>query len=512
MFNLKKFWALVKVSTVYTGDQVISQEKRAREKKGKEIRSGYKTALMSYLKTTILMMIIYGPISWLAVSTGDYGMFNSFFIFFVILSIVQSFWMFYSGVYDAEDLSQYMALPVSSLELYTAKMTSVLLGSFIFGGPIGLMSGIISFYRSGSLALGIGVGLYGIIFTTILSVAITIVLIEVLNKTGILHRYGKVPLIVLTVFTSLCTIGFVYFMAEPTANSGFIEMIFLDDPKRSFIISLVLFAASIGIIALAGVGFVDRYIAIQANKQKLSPKRKSRQNKSIRSSIYRYKIKEMLNPSVLSQSIMAPIALIVISFINNIRVIKEMDVAGSQDSVLLLISVLFVFFYYIDKGTLGHTMISLDNHNFEYIKALPISRDEYVRYNTEMSVMITSKIMSILFIIGGIMMGASVLGIVIAIIANFVFNWVVTSVTVFRDYNDPIIGWVNTSDMVSARRNKWLYMIQIFGIMIVMSASFFVVPILILDYSKLMVDVFIITVGVIFMAIVYVRNTREVEI
>lgn len=472
LIDLTRLKELFRLNMLTLDRQNQSQKKNKKKKKDK-FNSLLATVLKS-LGTGLILSVIYIPLIFTGGSeAGSVAVYDSFVLYLIILGFLQTFTVFYASLYESKDLESLMALPVTSLEIYLSKILTVTMGAMIFILPIVAMTFTFNHMQAYPIGLNILFNIYFGLVLSVFYIFINIVFMEILSYSGILYRFRSSVMTFLNVLVQFGAILFIVIgqrriysdeMMEATEVSYGLVSGLIHDPSdltRFFVISFVVALVSILVIVLLGRNFVSHYQAIQTRTQaKKAQAAYKKGSKSLRASVYRYKLKLINNNTVIS---VAVVGVLITALIPMFSLIMESQIDDTSLVFLAILLAISTTYYVV---SLARNIVSLDSGNFSIIKTWPISMADYLKFNAEIATIIMSGISIIIITILALVFGVSIPAYILAVCANVLLTYGLSLKMVYLDYNNLYLEWQTEADLFG-RVSKLRQMVQLMGIIFV---------------------------------------------
>ncbi len=134
--NWSTIWELIKINILYSNPQSLANLKKRQEKHPKENFKAYKSMMRQQALMIAMFLVIY-LFMFIGVDFSHYpGLFSFDVAMFFIMSTLTAFSSLYTIFYESNDLKLYIHLPVTSEELYIAKIVSSLGMGAVFLMPL----------------------------------------------------------------------------------------------------------------------------------------------------------------------------------------------------------------------------------------------------------------------------------------------------------------------------------------------------------------------------------------
>ncbi len=339
---------------------------------------------------------------------GDQGRFLSFVSVFSIFTVLQAILSIFNIFYESNDIQSCIPLPFSDLDIFIAKITSVLISIAYFVAPIILYCFLIQFNFKHPIYQSIVLGILSVVILIVAIILTSVLITYFLTKLPAFKKHKKVSITVLSILIILGTILMVVMMnsydvaikgnipAIIRGNQAFWLFFGLAENPFSFrvLTHLLIWIAVIGIEAAICQKMIIPNIYSDATvMQNLISEGKKKKLKtygsSLNSSLLHYHLGFLSDTQVLISYLLMPplmFSIIVATQIFNFSVnLKNMVFTPNYVIVGIAIGGVYALLF---SGLLSTIIISLDKENYNYIKSLPFDLLGYIRYKFYFSYLI----------------------------------------------------------------------------------------------------------------------------
>ena len=121
--RLQQIKQLTKVNLIYANPQMIEK------KRNKEAQTGTTSSIPPYMSVLLqsgflllVFLLLYG-FMFAAIDFTKYpGMFTTYIVMFIVMALLQGFYLVYNLFYESKDLIHYLPLPFKGSEVFIAKL------------------------------------------------------------------------------------------------------------------------------------------------------------------------------------------------------------------------------------------------------------------------------------------------------------------------------------------------------------------------------------------------------
>lgn len=435
-----------------------------------------------------------------AVLNGNETKFLTFVSVFSVFAILQGVLSVFNVFYESNDMSAYMPLPFSDLEIFAAKIISCLLSIVYFVAPIILYCVFIQFNFKHALYQSV---LFGVLSSALITTAIiltSVILTYLLTKLPAFKKHKKVATAVMTAVIIIGTILMVVIMNTSTMRDGagvgaaqLIEkMPFLSGVNQMFwlffgiaenpfsvkvLVHLIAWIAAIAAELFICIKMIIPNIYADATEMQTlisSAKRKKLKahGSSLRASLLHYHLGFLTDTQVLiSCIIMPPIMIPMMLFPNLMNFSHELKEVVFTYNYILVSVVAGGMYALLSIGALSSIIISLDKENYNFIKSLPFDMAKYIKYKFYFAYVLQILIPFICILGIAAILRLPWFLIVAALLTTALAAIPICTSTIRKDHENLLLDWTNVIQLSQRGGSKAVMFGKFFGIIILGTAG-----------------------------------------
>lgn len=435
-----------------------------------------------------------------AVLNGNETKFLTFVSAFSVFAILQGVLSVFNVFYESNDMSAYMPLPFSDLEIFAAKMISCLLSIVYLVAPIILYCVFIQFNFKHALYQSV---LFGVLSSALITTAIiltSVILTYLLTKLPAFKKHKKVATAVMTAVIIIGTILMVVIMNTSTMRDGagvgaaqLIEkMPFLSGVNQMFwlffgiaenpfsvkvLVHLIAWIAAIAAELFICIKMIIPNIYADATEMQTlisSAKRKKLKahGSSLRASLLHYHLGFLTDTQVLiSCIIMPPIMIPMMLFPNLMNFSHELKEVVFTYNYILVSVVAGGMYALLSIGVLSSIIISLDKENYNFIKSLPFDMAKYIKYKFYFAYVLQILIPFICILGIAAILRLPWFLIVAALLTTALAAIPICTSTIRKDHENLLLDWTNVIQLSQRGGSKAVMFGKFFGIIILGTAG-----------------------------------------
>lgn len=435
-----------------------------------------------------------------AVLNGNETKFLTFVSVFSVFAILQGVLSVFNVFYESNDMSAYMPLPFSDLEIFAAKIISCLLSIVYFVAPIILYCVFIQFNFKHALYQSV---LFGVLSSALITTAIiltSVILTYLLTKLPAFKKHKKVATAVMTAVIIIGTIIMVVIMNTSTMRGGagvgaaqLIEkMPFLSGVNQVFwlffgiaenpfsvkvLAHLIAWIAAIAAELFICIKMIIPNIYADATEMQTlisSAKRKKLKahGSSLRASLLHYHLGFLTDTQVLiSCIIMPPIMIPMMLFPNLMNFSHELKEVVFTYNYILVSVVAGGMYALLSIGALSSIIISLDKENYNFIKSLPFDMAKYIKYKFYFAYVLQILIPFICILGIAAILRLPWFLIVAALLTTALAAIPICTSTIRKDHENLLLDWTNVIQLSQRGGSKAVMFGKFFGIIILGTAG-----------------------------------------
>lgn len=435
-----------------------------------------------------------------AVLNGNETKFLTFVSVFSVFAILQGVLSVFNVFYESNDMSAYMPLPFSDLEIFVAKIISCLLSIVYFVAPIILYCVFIQFNFKHALYQSV---LFGVLSSALITTAIiftSVILTYLLTKLPAFKKHKKVATAVMTAVIIIGTILMVVIMNTSTMRDGagvgaaqLIEkMPFLSGVNQVFwlffgiaenpfsvkvLVHLIAWIAAIAAELFICIKMIIPNIYADATEMQTlisSAKRKKLKahGSSLRASLLHYHLGFLTDTQVLiSCIIMPPIMIPMMLFPNLMNFSHELKEVVFTYNYILVSVVAGGMYALLSIGALSSIIISLDKENYNFIKSLPFDMAKYIKYKFYFAYVLQILIPFICILGIAAILRLPWFLIVAALLTTALAAIPICTSTIRKDHENLLLDWTNVIQLSQRGGSKAVMFGKFFGIIILGTAG-----------------------------------------
>lgn len=494
--NFKNVKNLLYLNLIYT---VVPATLDKLRKKNKNKRVNLQGIIIrQHLLLAIVYVCIFGIGA--AVLNGNETKFLTFVSVFSVFAILQGVLSVFNVFYESNDMSAYMPLPFSDLEIFAAKIISCLLSIVYFVAPIILYCVFIQFNFKHALYQSVLLGVLSSALITTAIILTSVILTYLLTKLPAFKKHKKVATAVMTAVIIIGTILMVVIMNTSTMRGGagvgaaqLIEkMPFLSGVNQVFwlffgiaenpfsvkvLAHLIAWIAAIAAELFICIKIIVPNIYADATEMQTlisSAKRKKLKahGSSLRASLLHYHLGFLTDTQVLiSCIIMPPIMIPMMLFPNLMNFSHELKEVVFTYNYILVSVVAGGMYALLSIGALSSIIISLDKENYNFIKSLPFDMAKYIKYKFYFAYVLQILIPFICILGIAAILRLPWFLIVAALLTTALAAIPICTSTIRKDHENLLLDWTNVIQLSQRGGSKAVMFGKFFGIIILGTAG-----------------------------------------
>ena len=435
-----------------------------------------------------------------AVLNGNETKFLTFVSVFSVFAILQGVLSVFNVFYESNDMSAYMPLPFSDLEIFAAKIISCLLSIVYFVAPIILYCVFIQFNFKHALYQSVLLGVLSSALITTAIILTSVILTYLLTKLPAFKKHKKVATAVMTAVIIIGTILMVVIMNTSTmrdkAGVGAAQLIekmpFLSGVNQVFwlffgiaenpfsvkvLAHLIAWIAAIAAELFICIKIIVPNIYADATEMQTlisSAKRKKLKahGSSLRASLLHYHLGFLTDTQVLiSCIIMPPIMIPMMLFPNLMNFSHELKEVVFTYNYILVSVVAGGMYALLSIGALSSIIISLDKENYNFIKSLPFDMAKYIKYKFYFAYVLQILIPFICILGIAAILRLPWFLIVAALLTTALAAIPICTSTIRKDHENLLLDWTNVIQLSQRGGSKAVMFGKFFGIIILGTAG-----------------------------------------
>lgn len=490
--RMKQVVDLAKVNMIYANPQMIEKKRNKQAEKGEAPKI---PAYMTVIGQNVLMLVLFlGIFGFLftAIDLVQYpGMFSSYVSTFILMALLQGFYVVYNLFYDSKDLVHYLPLPFQASEVFTAKLVVLVFMLLPYLFPTWVLFLFLGMNAGHSLILLIPGSL--VLFLILMGVvfAFSLVLVHLMTKLPFFEQHKQTVTTLLYSVSSLGMVAIVFFLSSTsTASLESTTGVLSDLPEipfvsafHSILVAPFSTASFIGLFswlaALAVLTFIIFKWVVpgfyqtertsspnQKQSSKQTVKTKSAPTKrptSVKRTLFKYNLGLIQDGTLIMQFLSSKVLMPLVVIGPTI-----LEGASLADIPLLLWPAFFFggfiyTFLSLNAISIVGVIISLDRENFLYMKSLPFSMRNYLgfkflfAFGIELLIPFLFGVLAIIFLQVPIVLGLLFLaGLTVGTLGLSLYYFV-------RDFRKLDLEWQNLTELFNRGGGTWLQVISIFG-------------------------------------------------
>ena len=494
--NFKNVKNLLYLNLIYT---VVPATLDKLRKKNKNKRVNLQGIIIrQHLLLAIVYVCIFGIGA--AVLNGNETKFLTFVSVFSVFAILQGVLSVFNVFYESNDMSAYMPLPFSDLEIFAAKIISCLLSIVYFVAPIILYCVFIQFNFKHALYQSVLLGVLSSALITTAIILTSVILTYLLTKLPAFKKHKKVATAVMTAVIIIGTILMVVIMNTSTmrdkAGVGAAQLIekmpFLSGVNQVFwlffgiaenpfsvkvLAHLIAWIAAIAAELFICIKIIVPNIYADATEMQTlisSAKRKKLKahGSSLRASLLHYHLGFLTDTQVLiSCIIMPPIMIPMMLFPNLMNFSHELKEVVFTYNYILVSVVAGGMYALLSIGALSSIIISLDKENYNFIKSLPFDMAKYIKYKFYFAYVLQILIPFICILGIAAILRLPWFLIVAALLTTALAAIPICTSTIRKDHENLLLDWTNVIQLSQRGGSKAVMFGKFFGIIILGTAG-----------------------------------------
>ncbi|WER81335.1 ABC transporter permease [Streptococcus pyogenes] len=490
--NWSTIWELIKINILYSNPQSLANLKKRQEKHPKENFKAYKSMMRQQALMIAMFLVIY-LFMFIGVDFSHYpGLFSFDIAMFFIMSTLTAFSSLYTIFYESNDLKLYIHLPVTSEELYIAKIVSSLGMGTVFLMPlISLL--LIAYWQLLGNPLSILVAIVLFLVLLVSSMVLAIYINAWVGKIIVRSRKRK---LISTIMMFVSTFGaFVLIFAINISNNKrtMMDGVFTDYPTipyfkgfydvvqapfstaalLNFWLPLLLILAMVyGIVTkVMPTYYREAFYISNENKVKQTKKPVNRphQNQSLAQLLRKHHLLTLQNATLLTQTYLMPLMYVMLfigpSLSRGTGFFKH--ISPDYFGVASLFGVSLGVMCATPTSFIG-VGISLEKDNFTFIKSLPITLKKFLLDKFCLLVGLQLIVPMVIYLVFGLFVLHLHPLLTIAFCLGYALSLIVQGELMYRrDYRLLDLKWQDMTQLFTRGDGQWLTMGLIFGNLIV---------------------------------------------
>ncbi|VGY51745.1 ABC transporter permease [Streptococcus pyogenes] len=490
--NWSTIWELIKINILYSNPQSLANLKKRQEKHPKENFKAYKSMMRQQALMIAMFLVIY-LFMFIGVDFSHYpGLFSFDVAMFFIMSTLTAFSSLYTIFYESNDLKLYIHLPVTSEELYIAKIVSSLGMGAVFLMPlISLL--LIAYWQLLGNPLSILVAIVLFLVLLVSSMVLAIYINAWVGKIIVRSRKRK---LISTIMMFVSTFSaFVLIFAINISNNkrtmtdgvftdyptipyfkGFYDVVqapFSTAALLNFWLPLLLILAMVyGIVTkVMPTYYREAFYISNENKVKQTKKPVNRphQNQSLAQLLRKHHLLTLQNATLLTQTYLMPLMYVMLfigpSLSRGTGFFKH--ISPDYFGVALLFGVSLGVMCATPTSFIG-VGISLEKDNFTFIKSLPITLKKFLMDKFCLLVGLQLIVPMVIYLVFGLFVLHLHPLLTIAFCLGYALSLIVQGELMYRrDYRLLDLKWQDMTQLFTRGDGQWLTMGLIFGNLIV---------------------------------------------
>lgn len=490
--NWSTIWELIKINILYSNPQSLANLKKRQEKHPKENFKAYKSMMRQQALMIAMFLVIY-LFMFIGVDFSHYpGLFSFDVAMFFIMSTLTAFSSLYTIFYESNDLKLYIHLPVTSEELYIAKIVSSLGMGTVFLMPLISLLLIVCWQLLGNpLSILVAIVLFLVLLVS--SMVLAIYINAWVGKIIVRSRKRK---LISTIMMFVSTFGaFVLIFAINISNNkrtmtdgvftdyptipyfkGFYDVVqapFATAALLNFWLPLLLILAMVyGIVTkVMPTYYREAFYISNENKVKQTKKPVNRphQNQSLAQLLRKHHLLTLQNATLLTQTYLMPLMYVMLfigpSLSRGTGFFKH--ISPDYFGVALLFGVSLGVMCATPTSFIG-VGISLEKDNFTFIKSLPITLKKFLLDTFCLLVGLQLIVPMVIYLVFGLFVLHLHPLLTIAFCLGYALSLIVQGELMYRrDYRLLDLKWQDMTQLFTRGDGQWLTMGLIFGNLIV---------------------------------------------
>ncbi|VHH13115.1 ABC transporter permease [Streptococcus pyogenes] len=490
--NWSTIWELIKINILYSNPQSLANLKKRQEKHPKENFKAYKSMMRQQALMIAMFLVIY-LFMFIGVDFSHYpGLFSFDVAMFFIMSTLTAFSSLYTIFYESNDLKLYIHLPVTSEELYIAKIVSSLGMGTVFLMPLISLLLIVCWQLLGNpLSILVAIVLFLVLLVS--SMVLAIYINAWVGKIIVRSRKRK---LISTIMMFVSTFGaFVLIFAINISNNKrtMMDGVFTDYPTIPYFkgfydvvqapfatVALLNFWLPLLLILAMVYGIVTKvmptyyreafYISNENKvKQTKKPVNRPHQNQSLAQLLRKHHLLTLQNATLLTQTYLMPLMYVMLfigpSLSRGTGFFKH--ISPDYFGVALLFGVSLGVMCATPTSFIG-VGISLEKDNFTFIKSLPITLKKFLMDKFCLLVGLQLIGPMVIYLVFGLFVLHLHPLLTIAFCLGYALSLIVQGELMYRrDYRLLDLKWQDMTQLFTRGDGQWLTMGLIFGNLIV---------------------------------------------
>ncbi|HEQ4690378.1 TPA: ABC transporter permease [Streptococcus pyogenes] len=490
--NWSTIWELIKINILYSNPQSLANLKKRQEKHPKENFKAYKSMMRQQALMIAMFLVIY-LFMFIGVDFSHYpGLFSFDVAMFFIMSTLTAFSSLYTIFYESNDLKLYIHLPVTSEELYIAKIVSSLGMGTVFLMPLISLLLIVCWQLLGNpLSILVATVLFLVLLVS--SMVLAIYINAWVGKIIVRSRKRK---LISTIMMFVSTFGaFVLIFAINISNNKrtMMDGVFTDYPTIPYFkgfydvvqapfatVALLNFWLPLLLILAMVYGIVTKvmptyyreafYISNENKvKQTKKPVNRPHQNQSLAQLLRKHHLLTLQNATLLTQTYLMPLMYVMLfigpSLSRGTGFFKH--ISPDYFGVALLFGVSLGIMCATPTSFIG-VGISLEKDNFTFIKSLPITLKKFLLDKFCLLVGLQLIVPMVIYLVFGLFVLHLHPLLTIAFCLGYALSLIVQGEFMYRrDYRLLDLKWQDMTQLFTRGNGQWLTMGLIFGNLIV---------------------------------------------
>lgn len=482
-------WELVKINILYSNPQLLASVKKKQGRRKDGSYSAYRSILIQQLFMTVTFGLLYSVFFLGADYSRSSGFFSLQLALFSLIATVYGFTGFFSVFYDSKDTKLYLSLPVTSQEVFIAKMISAQGMVLPFLMPC-LSLLLITYWQIGGPSLA----LMALPAFFILWLAVNTVNLIVMHFVGqILTKNSQKTLIstILMTGSSLLAFGALMYLQSQQKVSlqsdGLVEF-----PALPFFVGfhymvsdllsikgfVQFFLPLLGLIGLIGFafktvipGYFGQMLAIETAANKRTKTKPAKLPQNLKQILIKHHLSTLKDSNLMVQTIIQPLIMGVALFPGFSQLAEDKAIIqsfGWDYFGIALLAGMILGNLFVGASTFIAVAMSLEKENYHFLRSLPINFKQFTiqKFWVVSAVQLVFPVLLYLVLAIGFFKLNLVLVLFLGI--GLTISCLLTGQYYYwRDQRLLMLNWQNSNQLFGRGAGQWLIALSIIVTMLI---------------------------------------------
>lgn len=486
--NWSTIWELFKVNILYSNPQVLVKVRNKQAKNPNKKIQAYKSILSSQIFSLLFFGVVYSAILMAYDYSQFPGMFTSYVVIFMILTLVSAFSPMFTVFYDSQDTKLYLPLPIKAGEILVAKILATLGMSIPYIVPaLGLM--IFLYLRVMNPIFAILLAVLNFLLITCVTLSLSVIVVNRVGSVLVKSPYKKLISTGLIVLSQLIAIVGLIFINISNSNnielsssgnglpdfpilpfvSGFYHVAFNPFSSESLLNYWTWYLLLAALLALVVKVVIPTYYSqlLQIDNSSVQTKKRRTKKASMRKLWIRHHLSTLKVPALWTSALVTSNLFIFMM----IGPLMSGQLKGHLiDPMYFGIALFMGSFIGLLSTVFTSVGVSLERENYLFIKTLPINFTTFLKEKFVVLFALQAGIPAIIYCLIGIALGFH-WGLLVSLVLGILLtSFVLGQFDYRRDMKNLMLNWQNINQLLTrGNRQVWTMVIGI-GVMLVFTA------------------------------------------